>query len=53
MKKILSLVLALAMLLSAGAVVRLRDDPITLVYSEVNPETSFVGNARRGFQGKG
>ncbi len=51
MKKILSLVLALAMILSVSAVA-MADDPITLVYSEVNPETSFVGTLGQVFKDK-
>jgi TRAP-type C4-dicarboxylate transport system substrate-binding protein len=51
MKKLLSLTLALAMLLSISAVA-LADDPITLVYSEVNPETSFVGTLGAAFKAK-
>jgi TRAP-type C4-dicarboxylate transport system substrate-binding protein len=51
MKKILSLVVALAMLLSVSAVA-LAADPITLVYSEVNPETSFVGTLGAAFKAK-
>ena len=51
MKKFLSLALALAMLLSISAVA-LADDPITLVYSEVNPETSFVGTLGAAFKAK-
>jgi TRAP-type C4-dicarboxylate transport system substrate-binding protein len=51
MKKLLSLVLALAMLLSISAVA-LAADPITLVYSEVNPETSFVGTLGAAFKAK-
>ena len=51
MKKILSLTLALAMLLSISAVA-LAEDPITLVYSEVNPETSFVGTVGAAFKAK-
>ena len=51
MKKFLSLTLALAMLLSISAVA-LAADPITLVYSEVNPETSFVGTLGAAFKAK-
>jgi len=51
MKKMLSLVLALAMILSISAVA-MADDPITLVYSEVNPETSFVGTVGQAFKAK-
>ena len=51
MKKILSLVLAVAMLLSISAVA-LAEDPITLKYSEVNPETSFVGTLGAAFKAK-
>ena len=51
MKKFLSLALALAMLLSLSTVA-LAADPITLVYSEVNPETSFVGTLGAAFKAK-
>jgi TRAP-type C4-dicarboxylate transport system substrate-binding protein len=51
MKKLLSLTIALAMLLSISAVA-LAADPVTLVYSEVNPETSFVGTLGAAFKAK-
>jgi len=51
MKKFLSLALAVAMLLSLTTVA-LAADPITLVYSEVNPETSFVGTLGAAFKAK-
>jgi len=51
MKKLLSLAIALVMLLSI-CTVALAADPITLVYSEVNPETSFVGTLGAAFKAK-
>jgi len=51
MKKILGLVLALAMLL--GCASALADDPITLTYAEVNPlDGTIVGEMAKAFKAK-
>ena len=51
MKKLLGLVLALAMLL--GCTAALADDPITLTYAEVNPlDGTIVGEMAKAFKAK-
>ena len=51
MKKILGLVLALAMLLCCASA--LADDPITLTYAEVNPlDGTIVGEMAKAFKAK-
>ena len=51
MKKLLGIVLALALLLSCTAA--LADDPITLTYAEVNPlDGTIVGEMAKGFKAK-
>ena len=51
MKKLLGILLALAMLL--GCTAALADDPITLTYSEVNPlDGTIVGEMAKAFKAK-
>ncbi len=52
MKKLLSLTLALLMVLSLGAVAFADEEPVTLVYAEVNPLDTIVGQLAQDFKDK-
>ena len=51
-KKILSVLLGAAMVLSMGTFAAAEDTPVTLVYAEVNPLDTIVGKMATDFKEK-
>lgn len=52
MKKMLAVALACGMTLSMAVPTFAADDPVTLVYAEVNPEDSLMGQTANAFKEK-